>query len=73
MRASVRWTDHGWGNKKGRLIVKLMGHNLGENKVIAENDNMFGIAGHEWRNETCEIIDHPVVKLECRTWGRLQF
>ena len=63
MRASVRWKDQGWGNRKGRLMVKLIRLDSGENRVVAENNNMFGLALHEWKAATCKIVDHPVVKL----------
>ncbi|XP_028408790.1 uncharacterized protein LOC114531355 [Dendronephthya gigantea] len=63
MRASVQWKDQGWGNRKGRLMVKLMRRDSGQNKVIAENNNMFGIAEHKMKSDTCKIVDHPVIKL----------
>ncbi|CAB4006123.1 LRR-GTPase of the ROCO family [Paramuricea clavata] len=62
-RASVEWKDQGWGNRKGQLIVKLMRRDSGQNMVIAEKTNIFGIAGHDWANSTCVFVTHPVVKL----------
>ena len=63
IRASVRWKDQGWGNRKDRLMVKLVRFDSGEKRVVAENNNMFGIAGHELKTGTCKMVDHPVVKL----------
>ena len=61
-RASVNWKDQGWGNRKGRLMVKLVRHKYGKKEVIAENNNMFGIAGHEWAESSCFFVNDPLVK-----------
>ncbi len=61
-RASVEWKDQGWGNRKGRLMVKLIRRDSGE-KVIVENNNIFGIADHEWTKSSCKLVDNPVVRL----------
>ena len=65
-RASVKWKDQGWGNRKGRLMVKLVRLDSGKKKVIAENKNLFGIADHEWAESSCLFLNDPVVKLAKR-------
>ncbi|CAB4015910.1 LRR-GTPase of the ROCO family [Paramuricea clavata] len=62
-RASAEWKDQGWGNMKGQLILKLMRRDSRQNMVIAENTNIFGIAGHDWANSACVLVTHPVVRL----------
>jgi hypothetical protein len=63
-RASVRWKDQGWGNRKGRLMVKLVRSvSETEKNVIAENNNLFGIADHEWTESSCFFVNDAFVKL----------
>ena len=64
-RADVRWKDQGWGNRKGRFMVKLMRPVAGQKtpQVIAENNNLFGIAEHKWTAAKCKLVNDPVVRL----------
>ena len=62
-RASVRWKDQGWGNRKGRLMVKLMRRVSDEKKVVAENTNLFGIVPRPEDTSECCLVNDPVVQL----------
>ena len=64
-RGNVSWKDQGWGNRKGRLMVKLMRPVAGQEtpKVIAENNNLFGIAEHNWADAECKLVNDPIVQL----------
>lgn len=72
MKSSVFWKDQGWGNRKGRIFVKLIRPQAKRSFMkskrkpteIAMNDNMFGIvAEHEWKTSTSLLVDDDVVKL----------
>lgn len=63
LKSSVHWRDQGWGNRKGRIFVILIRPDLMEKKEVAKNNNLFGIAEHNWKTSTRLLIDDPVVKL----------
>ena len=78
---SLKWTDQGWGNRKGEIFMKLMrpvstvasGDRSGgasrrgsDAQEVAEKRRIFGIAKHQEETAKTEISDNPVVALAMR-------
>ena len=75
---SLKWTDQGWGNRKGEIFMKLMrpvasgGRRGGtsrrgsDTQEVAEKRRIFGIAKHQEETAKTEISDDPVVALAKR-------
>ena len=44
-----KWKDQGWGNKKGRIVVKLFRPEHDGNLYLVAQCKPFGIAEHQWQ------------------------
>ena len=62
---SMEWEDQGFGNRKGRLYIKLMRPRSGSHNaaVMAEKHDLFDRAEHSTVKVNCIMTDDPVLTL----------
>eukprot|EP00823_Brevimastigomonas_motovehiculus_P002791 TRINITY_DN1661_c0_g1_i1.p1 TRINITY_DN1661_c0_g1~~TRINITY_DN1661_c0_g1_i1.p1 ORF type:complete len:405 (+),score=33.27 TRINITY_DN1661_c0_g1_i1:25-1239(+) len=65
---SMKWKDQGWGNQKGQVWVKL----VRGTQFICES-RPFGIASHEWDEQTKVLIKSDPVVSQSKKGDHLEF